>query len=264
MPRPACSTDLRNDGEHHILTADTRAELAINSDAHGLGLFLPQALRGQHLLQVGRADAERVSTQCAMRGGMRVAAGHGQPRQCKAGLRADHMHDALIGVAHAKGAYAIVGAIGIKQANHLARVGVVHRGNALLTIARGHVVIAGGQMLARLAHLAALLGQRAECMKRAIVQQVAVDIDQRLRAFIDHYMLRPDFLEHRGHGLPLQISVKSHTTSPGLQPVLYRVWPHRVPSRANGCTSRHRWASRPRAWGAASRCPTPRGRGWHQ
>jgi len=57
--------------------------------------LLHQALRGEHMLDLGSTDAMRQTAECAMRAGMRIAADDSHARQRRTLLRPDHMHDAL-------------------------------------------------------------------------------------------------------------------------------------------------------------------------
>ena len=128
---------------------------------------------------------------------MRIAAGERDARLREAEFGADYVHDALLRIVHAEAADAVFGAVQIKQANHFARVGVDHIGEAFFAAAGGHVVIGGGEALARFAHLAPLFGQRTKGVKRAVVQQIAVDVEQRFAALVDDHVLLPDFFEQR-------------------------------------------------------------------
>ena len=79
---------------------------------------LQQGLRGQHMLHFGRTDSERQRTERAVRGGVRIAADHGQTGQRDAQLGADDVHDPLTVVAQIKQVYAEVLAI-FAQGLHL-------------------------------------------------------------------------------------------------------------------------------------------------
>ena len=67
-------------------------------DAHlaRLGLALQQALRGQHVLDLARADAEGERAERAVRGGVAVAADDGHARLGEPEFRADDVDDALV------------------------------------------------------------------------------------------------------------------------------------------------------------------------
>ena len=63
----------------------------------GLRLALQQALRGQHVLHLAGADAERQRAECAVRRRVAVAADDGHAGLRQSLLRTDHVHDALLG-----------------------------------------------------------------------------------------------------------------------------------------------------------------------
>ena len=66
-----------------------------------LGLGLRQRLGGQHVLDLGGADAEGDRAERAVGGGVRVAADHRHAGLGQAELRADDVHDALVEIAEA-------------------------------------------------------------------------------------------------------------------------------------------------------------------
>ena len=68
---------------------------AVDGDAHVLRLLLDQRLRGEHVLDLGGADAVRERAERAVRRGMAVAADDRRARQGEALLRPDDVDDAL-------------------------------------------------------------------------------------------------------------------------------------------------------------------------
>ena len=62
--------------QDHVLGGDARHQLALEAGAHLLGLALHHRLRGDHMDQLGRANAEGQRAHAAMRRGMAVAANH--------------------------------------------------------------------------------------------------------------------------------------------------------------------------------------------
>ena len=74
VPDAAARADRGDDGEDHVLGGDAGGRVARHRDAHGLGLALPEALRGQHVLDLARADAEGERPERAVGRGVRVAA----------------------------------------------------------------------------------------------------------------------------------------------------------------------------------------------
>ena len=86
----------------------------------------------------GRADAERIGAECAVRRRVAVAADDQQPGQGQSLFGPDDMHDALARVAQAEQRDVIVAGIGLEIAHHRRDLGI---GNAAGAAARRHVVI---------------------------------------------------------------------------------------------------------------------------
>ena len=78
----AADADARDERQDDVLGGDARAQRAIHAHLKRLRFALQQALRGQHVLDFAGADAERQRAECAVRGGVAIAADHGH-----AGLR---------------------------------------------------------------------------------------------------------------------------------------------------------------------------------
>ena len=98
MAGAAGRADLADDREDHVLGGDAGRQLAVDGDAHVLRLALDQRLRGEHVLDLARADAVRERTEGAVRRGVAVAADDGHAGQGEALLRADDVDDALAAV----------------------------------------------------------------------------------------------------------------------------------------------------------------------
>ena len=81
-----------------VLRGDARRQLAVDGDAHVLRLLLDQRLGGEHVLDLGGADAVRERAEGAVRRGVAVAADDGHAGQGEALLRADDVDDALAAV----------------------------------------------------------------------------------------------------------------------------------------------------------------------
>jgi hypothetical protein len=186
-----------DDREHDVLGGDARGRRAVNCHAQCLRLLLPQALRRENLLQLRRADTDRVSAERAVRRGVRVAARDDEPGLRDAELRADHVDDALLRMLETEIIFNAVGfGILFEQIEHVEHFGIGDRGETLLAVARRHVVVGSCERLARLAHFAAVEGERLESVERAFVHEIAVDVQQRfiLAALHDHVAV-PDFFE---------------------------------------------------------------------
>ena len=190
----ARSADFTDDGQRDVLGRDAFAQNAFDLDQHGLRRLLPQALRGQHVLDFGSTNAERQCTERAMGRGMRIATHHRHAGQGQALFRADDMDDALADIVHLEFGNAEFGAIGIERFHLQAR----HRiGNALRAIGRRHVVIGHGNRRIgstrdTVGQLEAFEGLRAG----DFVHQMAIDIKQRGAVVLDmHHMGVPQLLK---------------------------------------------------------------------
>ena len=77
------------------LAPQPAGQLAVDGDRHRLGGRLRDRLRGEHVLDLAGADAERERAERAVRRRVRVAADDRETRLRVAHLRADHVHDPL-------------------------------------------------------------------------------------------------------------------------------------------------------------------------
>jgi hypothetical protein len=100
VPLAASRADLRDDGEDDVLRRDAGRQLAVHRHGHLLGLVLRQGLRGEDVLDLAGADAERERAEGAVGGRVAVTADDRHAGLGEAQLRADHVHDALVAVAH--------------------------------------------------------------------------------------------------------------------------------------------------------------------
>src|SRR6266508_5546681 len=118
VPHPAGGADPGDDGEDDILGADARGPRASDPDPHHLGLLLPQALGRQHVLDLGRADAEGEGAESSVGGRVRVAADEGDARLGQTLLGADDMHDALARVARTEEGDALLARRALEALDH--------------------------------------------------------------------------------------------------------------------------------------------------
>ena len=100
MAGRAGGADAPDDGQNQILRGDAPRQFAGHVNPHIATLALRQALRRQHMLDFGRADAVRQRRERAVGGGMRIPADDGHARQGRALLRPDDVNDALAHVRH--------------------------------------------------------------------------------------------------------------------------------------------------------------------
>lgn len=182
MAVAAGGADPADHRQHDVLGGHAERQRAFHAHLHVLHLLGDQALRGQHMLDLGGADAVRQRTERAMRGGVRIAADHGHARQGGALLRADHMHDALARIVHLELEDAEVVAVLIQRLHLQARDFVGDRLQPALALGtRGrHVVVGRGDVGVDAPRLAPGQAQAFERLRRGhFVQDVAVDVDQR-------------------------------------------------------------------------------------
>ncbi|MNI21227.1 hypothetical protein D3C73_747390 [compost metagenome] len=169
-------TDDADDVQDHVLGGTAERQVAIDLDQHALGFLHQQRLGRQHVLDLGRADAEGQGAQRAVRAGMRIATDDRHARQRCALLGSDHVHDALTQVIHAEFGDAVFFAVRVQRIHLQARDGVV---DALGAIQRRHVVVRHRQIGARAPRLAPGDGQAFERLGAGdFMHQVAIDIEQ--------------------------------------------------------------------------------------
>ena len=100
---------------------DALREDAVADDAHRLEALLLEGLGRHHVLDLGRADAERECPEGAVRGRVAVAAHERSARQREARLRTHDVHDALAGMAQAEERHAELAAVADQGRHLLAR-----------------------------------------------------------------------------------------------------------------------------------------------
>jgi hypothetical protein len=189
----AGGADLGDDREDHVLGGHARGARALDADAQGLRRRLPQRLRGEHMLVLGLAHAERERAERAVRGGMAVAAHQDHAGLADAELRADDVDDALALVAeqHVRDAVLLhAGRVGLDHAPDLGR-----RRVGRIAADGGHVVVGRAEGALRAAHLEAALREAFARVEAAVVHDVTVDVEQDLAGAARDYMPVPDLLE---------------------------------------------------------------------
>src|SRR5213595_3305035 len=93
VPHAAAGADARDDRQDHVLGRDAERQTALDRDAHDLGLPLPERLRGHHVLDLGRADAEGERAERSVGRRVRVATDERDAGQRQPLLRPDDVHD---------------------------------------------------------------------------------------------------------------------------------------------------------------------------
>ena len=178
------------------LAVTPRAELAVDAQLERLGLRLQQRLRGQHVLDFARADAERQRAERAVRRRVAVAADDRHAGLRVALLRADDVDDALRGVVDVVQRDAELVAVVAERVDLLLRDRVENRQAA---VGRRHIVVDGGERALRPADLAAGEAQAFERLRAGdFVHEVQVDVQNRLPArLVVNDVLVPDFFKQR-------------------------------------------------------------------
>ncbi len=201
MAGAAGGADLADDGEDDVLGGDALGQRAVDADAHVLGFALDQRLRGEHVLDLGGADAVRQRAEGAVRRGVAVAADDGRAGQREALLGADDVDDALPLVELVEVLDAEVARVGGERLDLDAAVVVV---DALGAVGGRHVVVDDGERLLRRAHLAARHAQAFERLRaRHLVHEMAVDVEE-ARAVVlalDHVIVEDLVVECLGHAV---------------------------------------------------------------
>jgi hypothetical protein len=139
----AAGADLADDREDHVLGGHPGGRSPSTVTAIHFGPLLGERLGGEHVLDLAGADAERQRAEGAVGGGVAVAAHDGHARQRAALLGADHVDDALVGVAHREVGDAELGGVRPQRVDLLGRDRV---GDRLVDVGGGDVVVLGGDV----------------------------------------------------------------------------------------------------------------------
>ncbi len=128
------------------------------------------------MLDLAGADSHCERTECAVRRRMTVAAHHGGSGLRQAELRSDHMHDALVEIAHAVQANSELLAISAQGVD----LSLGHRiCDRLVDVDRRNVVVLGGNRQVGTAQLASRQAKSVECLgARHFVNEVEIDVDE--------------------------------------------------------------------------------------
>jgi hypothetical protein len=100
--------------QDQVLRGDAGTQLAAYVDRERFRLALQQALRRQHVADLGRADAECERAECAVRRRVAVAADDRHAGLRGAEFGTDHMDDAAMGAAPAVQLYTELAGIGFE------------------------------------------------------------------------------------------------------------------------------------------------------
>ena len=217
MPLATASSDLRDHCQDDVLGRHSRRQRSVDIDRHGLEWTQWQCLGGQHVFHFRGSDSHRERTERSMGRGVAVTADDRHTGLGETQLRAHHMHDALLRVAHRVQSDAELRAV-VSQRVHL---GARHRiGDRLVDVDRRHVVILGRQGQVRAPHRAASQPQAVEGLRCGdLMDEVQIDVDQVGfgRAAGDDDVIRPHLLRQGSwfcsHGPTLAISLSGTLVS---------------------------------------------------
>ncbi len=151
------------------------ASVALDAHQHVLRRLLQQGLRGEHVLDLGRADAERQRAHGTVGGGVAVAADDGRAGQADAQFRADDVDDALARVEQRDVGHAELGDVALQRLDLQA---AFRLGDAGAAVAGRDVVVGDGDGRVRAAHPAAGEAKALERLRAGdLVDEVAVDVE---------------------------------------------------------------------------------------
>ena len=192
-------TELADDGEDQILGGNVAGERSFDRHRERARLALQQALRREHVRDLGAADAEGEGAERAVRTRVAVAADDGLAGLRQPELGADHVDDAALSVPQAEQLHAEGGAV-LFQLTHLARRGIDRdRCSAEdLRGLRGGRVVHRRERALRPPHGEFPLTQHRERLRRCdLMHQVQVDVQYRGRgrALGAHLVPLPDLFE---------------------------------------------------------------------
>ncbi len=193
----AAGAGVRDQRQHHVLGGDALGQAAVDRDGHRPRARLGEGLGGEHVLDLGRADAEGDRAERTVGRGVRVAAHDRHARLRQAELRADDVDDALLDVAERVEAYAEVGAVLAQRLDLRAGDRV---GDRLVPVDRRDVVVLGREGEVGAADRAVGEAQAVEGLRRGhLVEEVEVDEEEvGLSGCAPDDVLVPDLL---GQGL---------------------------------------------------------------
>ena len=186
--------NLADDSQNHVLGRDPGAQFAINRNTHVFGRLLDQGLGGQHMFDLGRADAEGQRPKGAVGCGVRIAANNGHAGQGKALFRANHMDDALTNIIHREIGNAKFSRIGFQGFNLNTALFI---GNANTTVGGRDVVIGHRQGAVRGTDRATSVPQPFKGLRAChLMDKMPVDINQAgTVVLLMHHMGIPDFVK---------------------------------------------------------------------
>ena len=160
------------------LAVDPAGKLTVDRDRHGLLCQLRKRLGGEHVLDLACSDAERQGAKRAVCTRVAVPTDNGHAGLGETEFGPDHVHDALIGIAHRVVGHAELSGIRPQNVELLLRDRVGDRHGL---VGRWHIVIFGGDGQIGPSYRSAAESESLEGLWRSdLVHQVQVDVEQRL------------------------------------------------------------------------------------
>ena len=192
----ARGADPGDDGEDHVLGVDAGGQRAVDDDPHVLRLALPQGLGRQHVTDLGSADAERERAERTMGRGVTVAADHDHAGLAEPLLRPDDVHNSLPPVAQPEQRQARGLCVCFQVFDNPPAVRLIDRSEIMAE--RRDVMVRRREGAVGPPHRQPFLLQHAEGVTRTVVDEMAIDMQQRGAVRTDQDgMRRPDLVEQR-------------------------------------------------------------------
>src|SRR5262249_38008428 len=116
-----------DDLEDDVLGVDAGRQLTADGDPTQLKRIQREALGGEHVADLRRANSERPGTECAVRGRVAVAAGDRHARLRQSELGTDDVDDALRSAREIEQPHARIAAVALERAEHVLRHRVEER-----------------------------------------------------------------------------------------------------------------------------------------
>ena len=188
--------DVPDDRKDEVLRGYSVRARSLQSDLHGAGPSLWDALRREHVLHLGRADAERKRPERAMRRGMTVTAHDDHARSGESELGPNNVNDALPRIVDVEQSNVEAFSV-VTQRVHLPSSDHIKHGQG--PVRRRHIVIDGRDRQIGPTNYASRGGEALEGLGRGdLVHEVQVYVQKiRLTLARAHQAAGPHFVEQR-------------------------------------------------------------------
>ena len=198
IPRCTGGGKLLHQVQGDIFRGDPFPQRALDADAHRFGLLLQDALRSQHHLHFGGADAECDGTHRPVGGGVRIAADDGHSRQGQPLLRSYYVDDPVARIHHPEMFQTELAGVGGEGLHLFARNRIL---DGFVLVVRGRIMVRHAENLVRTQAADAALAQPLESLRAGnfvAIQPVYVKLDGPGSGVVHHVGV-PDFVEKRIH-----------------------------------------------------------------